>query len=51
MKNLYALFYDIFEDIGGLRFGFVMFYDNLDILFVDIILRFAIRKDPTVGST
>ena len=29
-ENLYAMFYNIFRDIGGLRFGFVTFYDNLD---------------------
>ena len=50
-ENLYALFYNIFQDIGGLRFGFVIFYDNLDNLFVDKILRVEIREDPTVGST
>ena len=50
-ENLYALFYDISRDIGGLRFGFVIFYDNLDNLFVDIILRVEICEDSTVGST
>ena len=50
-KNLHAMPYNISRDIGGLRFGFVTLYDDLNNLSVDLIIRFAIREDPTVGST
>ena len=51
VKNLHAMPYNISRDTGDLRSSFVTLYDNLNNLSVDLIIRFAIREDPTVGST